>query len=83
MQIHGSESLRLLRREAPRKRSAGGRDGVRVVVVCSADLRIDTWNCGGLCNVTESLFGDIPDLDFEKGIEIAPDREEWKKFRSS
>ncbi len=29
----------------------------------------------------ESLYGDIPDLDVEKAIEIAKDREKWKKIR--
>ncbi len=27
----------------------------------------------------DSLYGDIPDLDVEKAIEIARDREKWKK----
>ncbi len=29
----------------------------------------------------ESLYGDIPDLDVEKAIETARDREKWKKIR--
>ncbi len=31
----------------------------------------------------ESLYGDIPDLGVEKAIEIAQDREKWKKIRPS
>ncbi len=29
----------------------------------------------------ESIYGDIPDLNVEKAIEIAPEREKWKKIR--
>ncbi len=31
----------------------------------------------------ESLYGDIPDLDIEKAMETARDREKWKKIRQS
>ncbi len=31
----------------------------------------------------ESIYGDIPNLDVEKAIEIAPEREKWKKIRPS
>ncbi len=31
----------------------------------------------------ESLYGGIPDLDVERAIEIAQDREKWKKIRPS
>ncbi len=31
----------------------------------------------------ESLYGDIPDLDVERAIEIAQDTEKWKKIRPS
>ncbi len=31
----------------------------------------------------ESLYGDIPDVDVEKAIESARDREKWKKIRPS
>ncbi len=34
----------VLRREVPRKRSAGVREGVRKAEVSSTDLRIGTWN---------------------------------------
>ncbi len=33
--------------------------------------------------IKESLYGDIPDLDVEKAIETARDREKWKKIRPS
>ncbi len=32
---------------------------------------------------TDSLFGDVPDLDSGKAAEIAKDREEWKSLRPS
>ncbi len=44
MQTHRPESRRLLRREAPWKRSVGSIEGVREVT--SADLRIGTWITG-------------------------------------
>ncbi len=31
----------------------------------------------------ESLYGDIPDLDVRRAMEIAQDREKWKKIRPS
>ncbi len=35
------------------------------------------------CVTKESLYGDIPDLDVERAIEIAQDREKWEKIRPS
>ncbi len=31
----------------------------------------------------DSLFGDVPDLDGRKAVELTADREEWKGLRSS
>ncbi len=55
MQTRKPGSLRLLRREASQKRSTGGSEGVSEAEISSANLRIGTWNCGGLSNLTMKL----------------------------
>ncbi len=54
---------RLLRGEGPRKGTTGGSDGARE----------------GISFPTESLFGDVPDLDVRKAINLAVNRVEWKE----
>ncbi len=56
---------RLLREEGPRKRPAGGIERVRETIGFSQELRIATWNSGGLSHITmrscKELGYDKPD----------------------
>ncbi len=97
MQTHKPEPLRLLRRKAPRKRSAGSSEGMNEKgPYTDGDLR-RSWfgrimrldedrlvrkvllNC--VQPTKESLYGDVPDIDVERAIEIARDREKVKNHR--
>ena len=49
----------MLRGGATRKGRAGGREGTRETFGYSTPIRIATWNCGGLSNVTMSICKDL------------------------
>ncbi len=117
VQTRKPESLRLLRGEAPRKRSTRGSEDVSEAELITGrsiaeeagtttenilmNMKDRRWSWLGhtlrmdedrlmrkvLLNCfqppKESQQGDIPDLDAENAIEIARDREKWKKIRSS
>ncbi len=60
--LRGPESPRLLRGEAPRKRGPGGSKDARESIGLSTRLRIATWNCAGLANLTMTS---CKEMDFD------------------
>ncbi len=53
--VRGTESARLLRREAPRKGGPRRQQSARETIGFSTRFRIATWNCADLSNFTMKI----------------------------